>query len=270
MVDQGGERVLKLVQPRRLVRRFGLRIAMGAASDHRDHRTAELLLDDRRDLPRDGLALLGRAAQKVDLVDEQDQALRVDAAQDAKQSEIGIGNTLGGIDDDNAGIAGIKAAQGHFFAHQEGIVGAWRINQGQRIGERRQFEKQIGGARNVGVVWQQGIGQGCVGEAIRDVLGDHVRLQRRKRMGRAEQIAECRAQSSFRAMPHGLHLLLQLLRIEARQKSFSEFAQLATMLGQALPFGVIEEPEMGAVFGKTMEPEMQPRDHGRPGCLGDG
>ena len=77
-------------------------------------------------------------------------------------------------------------------------------------------------------------------------------------------LGEGRAETRFRAVAHGAHLLVQLFRIEARQKPLGQFAQPAALLGEPAPLVVVEEAEMRTVLGKSMQSEMQPRDDRRP------
>ncbi len=61
--------------------------------------------------------MLRRAAQQINFVNKQYQALRVNAPQDAEEPAIGVGYALGCIEHNDARVTRIDAAQCRFFAY---------------------------------------------------------------------------------------------------------------------------------------------------------
>src|SRR6185369_3425918 len=195
------------------------------------------------DMPHNDWDVTHKVAELVDPVEEHHDAILVQPAQNAEQGDIGGRQGLLWCEHHDVDMRTLERAPGDLVAHQIGIVGPRRVDNGGREAELALAKIEISGLDDVGV--DAFLLARTVGKAGTDIALEVLRRQQGINVLLAEERVERWAQSQRRATAHLFDVLLQKLDPEARHQALRELADLATAVGKLLPLVGCEKAELG-------------------------
>jgi hypothetical protein len=221
---------------------------MGAAEDDLGIGRPVVALQRRADAVADLAHLVGGVRQLVDAVHEDHHLARADVRDQPDQRHVHRGQRLVRRQDDDADAAVADRADRDLLAHHEGVVHAGRVPDAELHRKLGPVEQKVGRLGDVGEaslhLGRAAFAREIVAEA--DVAFDQRLVEALVVVLLAEQELEPLAEARARLLAHPLHLAANLLQFGLVTRTFGQFADAATLLEQAVPFGLVEESEGGA------------------------